>query len=119
MPNAANRFAAPRPIPLAPPVITAVRPSANAGCCGMPLLLLPARSVEVNRHVFGLRKAFEHSLERELAAYAALLVAAVGVPGGLAQLLFTWTQPDSIACAARSPPAIGTKPSSWVIGGPI
>src|SRR5215472_14799484 len=55
MPSAANRFAAARPIPLAPPVITAVRPSANAGCCGMPLLLLPARGVEVNRHVFALR----------------------------------------------------------------
>ena len=32
MPNAANRFAAAKPIPLAPPVMTAARPSANAGC---------------------------------------------------------------------------------------
>src|SRR5262249_46310960 len=35
MPNAANRFAAARPIPLAPPVITAARLAINAGCCGM------------------------------------------------------------------------------------
>src|ERR1700756_5069040 len=57
MPNPANRFAAAKPIPLAPPVITAARPSANAGCCGMLLLLLPARSNEVDHHVFALRKA--------------------------------------------------------------
>ena len=60
MPNAANRFAAARPIPLAPPVITAARPAANAGCCGMPLLLLPMWRVEIDRNVFTLREAVEH-----------------------------------------------------------
>jgi hypothetical protein len=35
MPDAAKRFAAAKPIPLAPPVITAARPIVNAGCCGM------------------------------------------------------------------------------------
>jgi hypothetical protein len=46
MPNAANRFAAARPIPLAPPVITAARPSANAACRVMQLLLTPGSRLE-------------------------------------------------------------------------
>jgi hypothetical protein len=48
-----------------------VRPSANAGCCGMPLLLLPGRRVEVHGHILALGEAVEHVFEREFAADAA------------------------------------------------
>ena len=41
MPSEANRFAAARPMPLAPPVMTALRPSVKAGCT--PTLLRSAR----------------------------------------------------------------------------
>jgi hypothetical protein len=64
---------------------------------------MPARRVEVHRHVLALGEAVEHPFERELAADAALLVTAVGVAGRLSAALI------SIACAARKP-----LPMSWV-----
>src|SRR6202045_3288696 len=83
MPSEANRFAAARPMPLAPPVMTAARPSVKAGY--MLSLLSPARRVQIDRHVLALGEAVEHAFQREFAADTALLVAAVGVAGSLAQ----------------------------------
>jgi hypothetical protein len=67
----------------------------------MSSLLSQARRVQIDRHVLALGEAVEHVFQREFAD-TALLVAAVGVAGSLAQPWLTWTQPDSIACAAQT-----------------
>src|ERR1700731_2525668 len=71
IPSEANRFAAARPMPPAPPVMTAARPSVKAGC--ILSLLSPARL----RSCAG--EAVEHVFQREFAADTALLVATVGL----------------------------------------
>ena len=45
------------------------------------------RRIEVHRHVLALGEALEHPFERELTADAALLVAAIGMAGCLADAL--------------------------------
>src|SRR3984893_16228500 len=54
-------------------------------CCHPPPAVVSHR--EVHRHALALGEAVEHALERELAADAALLVAAVGHAGHLAAAL--------------------------------
>ena len=56
--------------------------------------------VEVHRHALALREAVQHALERELAANAALLVAAVGHARHLAEALVD-LHPARFDCVRR------------------